>query len=132
MAYVYVFVGSNGLRKIGISKNVRSRLAQIQTASPFKVTLELAEECADAEAIEGRAHRALAEKRAFGEWFEVTAKEARDAIERAMGQDRKLQTILNDRSDRIVDPAAPRDPNYVYSLDGKSRYRILRFDDIRL
>jgi hypothetical protein len=134
MRGVYVIAGPSGPRKIGIATDVRSRLAQIQTACPFKVVLEHFDECSqvDAELVEANAHTLLAGKRLYGEWFAASADEARDAVAAAKERAGAPRRFAAAPEDRAVDPALPRDPNYVYTLCGTRKYRILRLEDFGL
>jgi hypothetical protein len=75
--------------KIGISHKPWERLASIQTATPFEVvcfqwfgpfTKEVARE------HERGLHEAYADRKAFGEWFNVTADEVLDLLKYELGK----------------------------------------------
>jgi T5orf172 domain len=69
-SFIYIIRGDHGLIKIGVSTNPSARLAQLRTASA--VHLEIAYVGAlrcNGYAVEGEAHRTLADYRQNGEWF---------------------------------------------------------------
>lgn len=70
IGYVYI-VGNRTARmyKVGIAKDVNARLRQIQTGSPFKLSIISAAECENPRDIEKRAHALLKDFRVQGEWF---------------------------------------------------------------
>jgi len=71
--YIYVILGEHDLVKIGISNDPTSRLANLQTASPFRLRLVFtAPAYGHAYRIEQMAHTILGRQRASGEWFKVT------------------------------------------------------------
>lgn len=82
MQSVYVIEAEDGLLKIGISKNPRQRLSDLQTGSPRPLRLVHVQECNGvAQIVEQRAHVQLAKYRKEGEWFEIDRAVAIDAIE---------------------------------------------------
>ena len=83
MGYVYLAAsrGSPGLLKIGHTKgDPQKRIAQLQTGSPHRIRLVHAIAVPDPLAVERRLHRHFAAVRKQGEWFQVTASEARRAM----------------------------------------------------
>jgi hypothetical protein len=82
--WVYVFArkGPSGLTapvKVGISNNVKSRLATIQTACPYPIDLAYVFECPDrdiAREIEKSFHAVKKDYRTHGEWFDFEPIEA--------------------------------------------------------
>jgi hypothetical protein len=76
--WVYVFArnGDAGMTapvKVGISRDVNSRLATIQTSCPYKIDLAYVFECPDrdiARYIEQSFHETQQHKRTHGEWFD--------------------------------------------------------------
>lgn len=84
--YVYVMLSENGPIKVGIAADPKARLASIQSASPWKITLVHASEHKDAGIIERAVHLALRDRRLTGEWFSATADEAIEAIKRVTGE----------------------------------------------
>lgn len=85
MKRVYAIQSEAGLVKIGVSGNPSKRLGQLAFAAPAKLALSFATDVRqDANAVERAAHAILAEKRRHGEWFDVTAQEAEQAIRDAI------------------------------------------------
>ena len=82
--FLYVIRGDHNLLKIGISTNPNARLAQLRTASPFR--LDFAFVCAFqggyevARLIEQSVHMRLAKYQTSGEWFDVPLEMAVAAI----------------------------------------------------
>ena len=68
MAYIYL-MQSGEYYKIGITVNVKNRLAVMQTANPILVCVASYEVGRDAWEIEGILHARFNAKRARGEWF---------------------------------------------------------------
>lgn len=68
--YVYI-MRAGGRYKIGVSRDVESRLRSIATASPFPVSLVYAEQSPDPYGLERDIHQRLADHRVHGEWFEL-------------------------------------------------------------
>ena len=83
--YVYVIGPAQGLQKVGIATDPRSRLAALQTASPLDLVLHasIAVPFSDALAVERQAHRLLVRSCVRNEWFDTTPAEAVSAVERA-------------------------------------------------
>jgi hypothetical protein len=84
-AYVYVVAHSTGAHKVGFTNNVKRRLSRLQTSSPDPLTCVSVWTCRleEARAIEKAAHGLLAKKSRSGEWFDVAADVAEEAIQRA-------------------------------------------------
>lgn len=81
---IYIAKSAYGPVKIGVAKDIRIRLSNIQISSPVDVTLEYAANCdGDMRAVEQRAHSILSDKRMRGEWFKTDASEAILAIAQA-------------------------------------------------
>lgn len=75
---VYAFTGG-AFAKIGIAKDVRARLAQVQTYCPIKIRLSYHYEFESrlyANVAEREAHDLLREFRVHGEWFRIDAQTA--------------------------------------------------------
>ena len=90
VTYLYAIGSSDGPIKFGISMNPWKRAAQIQTASPFKVALISACPCNSREEAlldEKWLHDYYAQKGKllFGEWFDVSAVQAVEAVRDAVG-----------------------------------------------
>lgn len=78
---LYVMGSAIGLTKIGISDDPSARLRTIQAASGIRLSLvHSSDKTANARSIEAAAHKLLASKRKTGEWFDVTAEEAIEAL----------------------------------------------------
>ncbi len=106
--YVYVIGPLVGLQKVGIATDPRQRLATLQTACPFDLSLHLAVAVpfGEAHAIERRAHRLLARSCVRNEWFETTAKEAIAAVQTAVaGRARAAQAAPTEWLGRRGKPA---------------------------
>lgn len=89
MTHVYVIQAEGGPVKIGVARDPGRRLAALQTATHVALRLEHAEpvdEGLDVLAVEKAAHRLLDAARVQGEWFDVTAAAAREAIRAAISQ----------------------------------------------
>ena len=69
--FIYVIEESgNGYVKIGISNEPSRRLADMQTGSPYDLTLLLVLEVEDAAVTESFLHEVLEKFRIRGEWFD--------------------------------------------------------------
>ena len=64
--------------KVGVSSDVESRLAQLQTGNPLELTIEEVYGFENAEIAERAIHQAWKEHRVRGEWFDL--KVADDAV----------------------------------------------------
>lgn len=81
---VYVMESEIGLVKLGISENPEARCRTIQGTTGIRLKLaHSGDGRIDAKAVEFAAHALLKEKRRTGEWFDVTAAEAIEAIKTA-------------------------------------------------
>ena len=80
--YIYVIGPETGLQKVGIATDPRTRLAALQTASPVRLVLHasIPVPFGAAHDVERRAHDRLREARASGEWFDVAAAAAIEAV----------------------------------------------------
>lgn len=100
-AFVYAIENPGGPVKIGWSTKPDERLVALRYAYGDQLEIvhtEAVDSAADALRVERECHDALRDQRLFGEWFDVTAEEARAAICDA------VQTV----SMPILDPAACR------------------------
>ena len=78
---IYVVKSDPGPGKIGIAIRVNQRFSTLKTSSPFPLSLSYTGETdADVYALEQKAHEILADNRMSGEWFNVTTKEAVQAV----------------------------------------------------
>lgn len=79
MSYIYIIGSNNPPYKIGISKNPKKRLRNIQTGHPHKLEiLELREtDSKRTKLLESVIHKHLDRYRMKGEWFDISLEEAR-------------------------------------------------------
>jgi|HubBroStandDraft_6_1064221.scaffolds.fasta_scaffold09760_5 hypothetical protein len=78
-AYVYV-ITSGQFQKIGFSNDPQNRLSALKTGSPFPLEVGFKLLCANADAVERRAHFALRFRRCNGEWFDVSFADAVEVV----------------------------------------------------
>ena len=105
---VYVIEGAPGHIKIGISHDPFSRLATLQTASPFPLRLAFSVATPSALNVEREAHAILAAHRAEGEWFLVDQEMAIAAI---FGAASRLGVRLGETPGRKRQPGEFREPS---------------------
>lgn len=79
---VYVVGAVGHPTKIGIAKDVDARLAALNTSSAVRLRAYFHVEVDDARATEAAAHRALADYRLNGEWFDITPELAIETVKR--------------------------------------------------
>jgi Meiotically up-regulated gene 113 len=86
MTTVYVMGSPRGPVKIGIARNPRRRHQAIQTGSAKPVRLLYSREipAALAPSVEGHAHWRVREHRLSGEWFDITYRVAKEAVDIAV------------------------------------------------
>ena len=83
-AFVYVIEGAHDRIKIGISADPSARVANLQTGSPFALSLAYSTWAGDrAFDVEREAHALLARQNAGGEWFACSREAAVAAINAA-------------------------------------------------
>lgn len=73
MSGVVYLLECEGFYKIGITDDVRKRLSQIQTSTPFNVKLIHSIPLANAWLLEKHLHERFAKKRVRGEWFKLSS-----------------------------------------------------------
>lgn len=80
--YIYVIGPDTGPQKIGISKDVNTRLRNLQTGNPLELMIHHTEEVDPDRVLllEQKIHKELNHKRTTGEWFDLTWQEARDMV----------------------------------------------------
>jgi hypothetical protein len=85
-AYVYVIGSQSGPCKVGYSVDTERRLKDIQRPKTQRIQIfgKWPLGHATALAVERYAHWLLRDKQISGEWFDVTAEEAADAVSRAV------------------------------------------------
>lgn len=72
---VYIVVSSNGLFKIGISSQVKTRIQQLKSSSPVECELLAVLETQDAGVTEKLLHNKYSLLCVRGEWFALTKKD---------------------------------------------------------
>lgn len=117
---VYVVKGGYKHIKIGISTNVRQRLAGIQTGCPFPIKLASQWRTPHARKIEQAAHAALVKYRTTGEWFSIPATVGVAVVDTLVK--------ANPRSSRI--PASQPLPAVVF-CGNCSHHRVMQISPIR-
>lgn len=82
LMFIYVIGPETGPQKIGISKDVETRLGNLQTGNPLKLMIHHVEEVDPDRVLllEQKIHKELNHKRKNGEWFDLTWQEARDYV----------------------------------------------------
>jgi predicted GIY-YIG superfamily endonuclease len=81
--YVYVVRGKRGLLKIGLTNNVKRRMASLQNGSSQVLRLvKVLGPIRGAYHIEQALHEAFADKRQHGEWFAITKAELTSKLDR--------------------------------------------------
>jgi len=69
---VYLICSGEGHTKIGVSVNPERRLKEIQTGSPFDLTVDYYIECDNAPQIERKIHKKYNDAQLEREWFELS------------------------------------------------------------
>ena len=90
ITYLYVIGAENGPVKIGITSNLTSRLAMIQTGCHFQAAIWFVWPIFSREEAamhEKTIHIVYQEYRLSGEWFNIPADQGREAIECAIDTD---------------------------------------------
>lgn len=77
---IYVFE-CGGYFKIGVCRNVRARIKNLECTNPHPVSVEYYVACEKALQVEKETHKRLKEKRHRNEWFTCTKEEAIAMIE---------------------------------------------------
>lgn len=124
MKYIYMLKGGDDCYKVGIAKDVRRRVSEIQTSNPHVIEVVTAKLVQNAEASEHAVHMYLAERKADGgrEWFHLTSAQALDVCvlihkypdaitadeittHELLKENRDLFERVNTKLDAIVDAA---------------------------
>jgi len=92
--YVYLFLSSNGLVKIGKTNDLARRYSSLGTMSPIPLVPILAMEVDSVSNLEGILHAKYAAQRINGEWFALSAKDIYD-IQRILCDDRPPSETLS-------------------------------------
>ena len=69
---VYFVLGAGNCLKIGLGRNIRRRVAELQTSHSVKLVLLAVEETTEMREIEAAYHERFAALRTYGEWFTFT------------------------------------------------------------
>jgi hypothetical protein len=72
---VYIVEHEHGYVKIGRSNNPVRRVAKLETACPYELTIRGVIETHDPPKVEARLHNRFAEYRKSGEWFKLPTRE---------------------------------------------------------
>jgi hypothetical protein len=80
--YVYIIGTLGNKQKIGFSNNVNKRLLELQTGNPEKLIIHHTEAVPKdrVRLLERKIHRELGYRRIKGEWFDLTAEEAKSFL----------------------------------------------------
>lgn len=101
MSHFVYFISDGEYIKIGISSDIQSRLASLQTANARDLILchsILLNGRDEAQYFEGVLHQEFAEYRAMGEWFKITWERLEPAVKSLMDARKDLhQRITNAR-----------------------------------
>ncbi len=81
--FIYVIGPASGHQKIGISKDVKTRLKSLQTGHPEKLIIHHTEPVNPkiVKIMEKTIHRELNHKKKKGEWFSMTPQEAKEYVQ---------------------------------------------------
>lgn len=79
MGYVYLITNGDAC-KIGITENVKTRIAGIQTGSHKKIALLHSVECSNPNSLELELHKLYKAKRLSGEWFDLSSSDIYNVI----------------------------------------------------
>lgn len=84
--FVYTATWEGGPVKVGMSRWPENRLKSLQGNSPHEIRmLEIWRRAnGDARSVEIMAHRILGPSRTYGEWFNVSGQEAKEAVDTAI------------------------------------------------
>lgn len=100
MKNVYVVEKESGLVKIGVSGNVKNRIATLSMQGGFKVkNLYVTEECSNHYNLERIIHANLRDKRRIGEWFEMSFEEAVSTVDKYFSIYGKKENVKKDYAD---------------------------------
>lgn len=107
--YVYVIGPEAGHLKIGLTKNVPTRLVDLQVGSPIPLILHLSVRIPShlAAQVEDHTHWLLYEYRVSGEWFEVNAALAIKAVKDAVTSVKKSPSKITDCTSTMLSLRVP-------------------------
>ncbi|AZI61881.1 GIY-YIG nuclease family protein [Rhodococcus qingshengii] len=99
MKYVYILRNGTEFYKVGMSVNVVSRMAALQTANPEKIELVCLRLVSNGSAVEAKLHKFLVQHKSGGgqEWFRLDAEQA-IALCILLNHEREMKLIAKDTS----------------------------------
>jgi hypothetical protein len=95
MKSVYLIRGNDGKYKIGIAKNPKQRILQLQTGNSDQLTLIEAYKSENANQIESTLHRRFSYVRNVGEWFDLSVTEEVNFIKICKNIDESINYLKN-------------------------------------
>lgn len=93
MKSVYLIRGNDGRYKIGIAKNPRERIRQLQTGNSDQLKLIETYRSENARKIESTLHAQYSHGRTIGEWFDLSISEEAIFIKRCKTIDETIETL---------------------------------------
>jgi hypothetical protein len=93
MRSVYLIRGNDGKYKIGIGKNPRERIMQLQTGNPDRLEIIDVYESENASKIESVLHNRYSYARNVGEWFDLSVAEESSFIKNCMKIDESINLL---------------------------------------
>jgi len=93
MKSVYLIRGNDGRYKIGIAKNPKKRLLQLQTGNSDRLTLIDSYPSENARKIETALHTQYSHNKTIGEWFDLSITEEVIFIKRCKTIDETITTL---------------------------------------
>jgi hypothetical protein len=101
MRSVYLIRGNDGRYKIGIAKNPKQRIRQLQTGNSDELTLIETYQSENASKIETALHNRFSHVRQSGEWFDLSITEEVKFIEMCRSIDDSI-TLLKKMNNIFV------------------------------
>lgn len=77
-SFVYIIKGYGRWYKIGVSREPKNRLKQLQTACPFKLEIVKTISTHKATTLEMDIHERFIDRRGEGEWFRLTESDLKE------------------------------------------------------
>jgi len=93
MRSVYLIRGNDGKYKIGIAKNPKQRIKQLQTGNSDKLVIIETYESENASKIESALHNQLAHLRNEGEWFDLSVSDEVSFIDKCKQIDKTISAL---------------------------------------
>jgi hypothetical protein len=101
MRSVYLIRGNDGRYKIGIAKNPKQRIRQLQTGNSDELTLIETYQSENASKIETALHNRFSHVRQSGEWFDLSITEEVNFIKMCSSIDESI-TLLKKMNNIFV------------------------------